>query len=40
MGGPRDKMSMIIIELVDSISRNGPDMSIYIIRYKQPKSSD
>ena len=28
---------LIIIELVDSISRDGPDMPIYVIHYKMPK---
>ena len=28
-----------IIKSVDSISRDGPDTPIYIIHYKEPKSS-
>ena len=28
-----------IIELVDSISRDGPDTPIYVIHHKRPKTS-
>ena len=30
----------VIIESVDSISRDGPDTPIYVIHYKMPKNSD
>ena len=31
---------LLIIESVDSISRDGPDTPIYAIHYKKPKNSD
>ena len=33
-------ISVIIIESVDSTSRDGPDTPIYAIHYKKPKNSD
>ena len=33
-------MVELIIESVDSISRDGPDTPIYIIHYKKPKISE
>ena len=35
-----DYKKTAIIELVDSISRDGPDMRIYVICYKKLKNSD
>ena len=33
-------LQTIIIESVDSISRDGPDMYIYVIHYKIPNISE
>ena len=33
------KSIIVIIESVDSISRDGPDTPIYVIQYKNPKYS-
>ena len=32
--------TLIIIESVDSISRDGPDIYIYVIHYKTPNISE
>ena len=32
-------LNIIVIESVDSISRDGPDTPIYVIHYKRPKIS-
>ena len=33
-------VAVIIIELVDSISRDGPDIAIYVIHYKNINNSE
>ena len=38
--GHKETMDNIIIESVDSISRDGPDTPIYVIQYKKPNNSD
>ena len=35
----QEQSGKCIIESVDSISRDGPDTSIYVIHYKSPKNS-
>ena len=35
-----DESEVEIIELVDSISRDGPDTPIYVIHYKKSKISE